>query len=144
MMAEQKQPVFFIRGYHWLTRTQTLYILPSTLFLAGLSALVFGHRAAKSFDYVGGDITIRVLGAELVISTVAIFYSFIVHDAVCETFGSLAAAVGAAFYGLALIIGLGTQGLVSGIGYCGISVVMFSRLLFMVHHSRSRQTIEHP
>jgi hypothetical protein len=144
MVEPQPQQVFFIRGYRWLTRTQTLFILPSTLLLAGLAALVFGHNAAKSFDYVGGDLTIRALGAELVISTVVILYSFIAHDAVWETFGSLGAAVGAAFYGLALIIGLGTQGLVSGIGYCGIAVVMLSRLLFMVQHSRSRQKIEHP
>jgi hypothetical protein len=143
MMTEQKQPVFFIRGYHWLTRTQTLFILPSTLLVAGLSALVFGHNAAKSFDYVGGDLTIRALGAELVISAAVILYGFITHNAVSETFGSLGTAMGAAFYGFAIMIGLGTQGLVSGIGYLGISVVMMSRVMFMVRHSRSQQKIEH-
>lgn len=141
-MTEQKQPVFLLRGYHWLTRTQTLFILPSTLLLAGLSALVFGRHAAKSFDYVGGDLTIRALGAELVVSAAVILYGFVTHDAICETFGSLGTALGAMFYGLAIMIGLGTQGLVSGIGYIGISVVMMSRVLFMVRHSNSRQKIE--
>jgi hypothetical protein len=143
MMSEQQpRQVFFLRGYHWLTRTQTLFILPSTLFLAGLSALVFGRNAAKSFEYVGGDLTIRALGAELVISAAVIIYGFITHDAVWEAFGSLAVALGALFYGLAIMIGLGTQGLVSGIGYIGISVVMLSRVLFMTQHSSSQQKIE--
>lgn len=114
-------------------RSSTPIFLPIFVLLAGLSALIFGNNAAKSFADLGVSYAIRIVGTAMVIGSAMVLISFIRRNILIETLGLTIAAFGTATYGAFTIVALWpTQGLVSGLGYLGITGVLLNRVYLIV------------
>lgn len=115
------------------TRSSTQIFLPIFVILAGLSATIFGNAAAKSFVDLGVSYAIRVIGVAMVIGSTMVLISFVRRNILIETLGLTIAAFGTAIYGSFTIVALWpTQGLVSGLGYLGITGVLLDRVYSIV------------
>lgn len=121
-----------VRLYQAWKKAQTPVILPLALTCVGIVALLLGTDASKAFTNIGGGIVIRLMGAAMVAGGVLITASIVRANALAEVLGLALAAFGAAIYGGGVVIGLHSQGLVSGIGYTGITLTLLGRLFFLV------------
>lgn len=137
------------RGFRWIGRgwrswqaSQTPIILPETTIAMGVIALVFGRESAAAFADLASDATVRFMGIVMILGGGLISSSFIRHDAFKETIGLALAALGTAVYAVSVFIGLGVQGLITGIGFAGISLVFLSRIYFIVRSFRARKRLD--
>jgi len=128
--------LLFYRLYLAARRAQTPVVLPATLVVVGGCALVLGSGVSKAFTTLGGNVTPRIMGVLLVVGGLLTVSSIVRASPLREVLGLTLAVFGAAIYAAAVIIGLGTQGLVAGVGYTGITLTLLSRVFFVVHMAR--------
>ncbi len=124
------------RLYAALKNSKTPVVLPLALTGVGIVALVLGEGASKAFSNLGGSTIIRVMGVALVVGGCLIVSSLVKYNGLREVTGLALSAFGAATYGGGVVLGLHAQGLVSGIGYAGITVTLLARLVFVVQAAR--------
>jgi hypothetical protein len=134
-----------VRLYAALRNGKTPVVLPLALTCVGIVALVLGEGASKAFANLGGSVVIRIMGVAMIAGGCLIVSSLVKYNALREVSGLALAAFGAAVYGGGAVLGLHSQGLVSGIGYAGITVTLLARMVFVVQAARvldraSRQT----
>jgi hypothetical protein len=130
-----------MRLYLAWKKAQTPVVLPLALTCVGVVSLVLGDHASKAFSNIGGSVIIRVMGAAMVIGGALILSSIINYSALREVVGLALAAFGAAIYGGGVVLGLAEQGLVSGIGYTGITLTLLGRLGFILRAAKTADRI---
>lgn len=131
-----------IRLYRAWAKTQTPVILPLALIAVGVVSLVLGEGASKSFSNLGGALVIRIMGAFMVVGGGLIISSILKSNYTREVLGLTLAALGAAIYGGGVVLGLHSQGLVSGIGYTGITLTLLGRVYFLLQEARRREQLD--
>lgn len=132
---------WIMRLYSAWQKTQTPVILPISLICVGIVSLVLGDGASKAFDNLGGGALIRLMGVFMIVGGVLIISSILKNNFAREVLGLAFAALGAAIYGGGVILGLHSQGLVSGIGYTGITLTLLGRIYFLVQATRKDQQL---
>jgi hypothetical protein len=140
--------VHHVVHYSWLSRvfrriqlSQTPIILPETVIALGLIALLVGHRSAAAFADLASEWGVRFMGALMVLGGGLISWSYIKYDAFKETIGLVFSALGTAIYAFSVLYSLGVAGLLTGVGFTGITMVFISRTYFIILAQRSRQRI---
>ena len=128
--------------YRYWKSSPTPIILPETIIIIGLIALIFGKHAAASFAGLSNDILVRAMGSVMLIGGLFISISFIHRSALIETIGLGLAALGTALYSTSVFIALGQQGLITGVGFTGMSLVFLSRIFFIVQADKAHQKID--
>jgi hypothetical protein len=83
------------------------------------------------------------MGGLLVVGAVLTLSSIIKTSALREMSGLVFLALGAAIYGGGVVLGLHNQGIVSGIGYAGITVTLLGRIFFLLR-SATKQPVPLP
>jgi hypothetical protein len=116
--------------------TQTPVILSAALLAVGIVALILGDGASKSFANLGGAVVIRIMGALLVIGGSLTLSSLVKASAMREVCGLVFLALGAAIYGGGVMLGLHNQGLISSIGYAGITITLLDRIADLVRATK--------
>lgn len=111
--------------------------MPLAMVIVGILAVVLGDSASRAFDNLGGDIMIRVLGVALMIGGALATTGLVRNDSMVELFGLTLAALGAAIYGVGVILGLQTQGLIAGLGYLAIAVAFLGRIQLLLRAADS-------
>lgn len=132
---------WILRLYSAWQKTQTPVILPISLICVGIVSLVLGDGASKAFDNLGGGGLIRLMGGFMIVGGVLIISSILKNNFAREVLGLALAALGAAIYGGGVILGLHAQGLVSGIGYTGITLTLLGRIFFLIQATRKDQQL---
>lgn len=127
------------RLYAAWQKTQTLVILPLALTCVGVVALILGDGASKAFANLGGSTVIRIMGVFLIVGGTLIISSVLNSNYAREVLGLALTALGAAIYGGGVVLGLHAQGLVSGIGYTGITLTLLGRIFFLIQAARKDQ-----
>jgi hypothetical protein len=130
------------RLYQAWRKAQTPVILPLALTTVGIVALILGEGASKAFADLGGSTVIRVMGVFMIIGGVLIVSSILNANYPREVLGLSLAALGAAIYGGGVVLGLHSQGLVSGIGYAGITLTLLGRIYFLLEEARRRERLK--
>lgn len=96
--------------------------------IAGIGGLVFGTRASKAFDTIGGDVPIHVLGAALALGGSLTVAGMLREDALWKLAGYALTAFGCALYGMGALLGLGTYGWITGWVSIGLAVQFIRRV----------------
>lgn len=129
-----------LRLYSAWHKTQTPVIMPFALICVGAVALVLGEGASKAFANLGGSVAIRVMGVLMLVGGGLIIASILKRNYYpMELAGLVIAALGAAIYGGGVVLGLHSQGLVSGIGYSGITLTLLGRVFFLLRVAKTRE-----
>jgi hypothetical protein len=115
----------------------TAVVLPLGLIPIGIAAVILGDGASKAFDNLGGGVLIRLMGLVMVAGGVCVSLGIIKDDSVYEVIGLTLAALGAAIYGVGVILGLRSQGIVAGLGYLTMSAAFLSRIRLLMRAART-------
>lgn len=132
---------FFVRIYGAWKRARTPVVLPIALTAVGIVSLILGEHASKAFTNLGGTGVIRIMGVFMIVGGVLIVSSIVKASYLREVVGLAFASLGAAIYGSGVILGLHGQGLVSGIGYTGITLTLLGRIFFLLQEARARERL---
>lgn len=119
----------------WSTKP-TAVTIPVVMLPIGIAALILGDDASRAFANLGGALLVRMMGAAMVTGSVLVIVSILRDDASVEVIGLAIAALGAAIYGAGVIMGLGTQGIVAGLGYLAITLAFLGRIRLLVRAAR--------
>jgi hypothetical protein len=130
------------RAYQAWERSEPPIVLSVFLVSVGVVAVILGDGASKSFADLGGSVVIRIMGVILIIGGCLVISSIVNSDALREVLGLALTALGTAIFSGGAILGLGTQGLVSGIGYAGITLTLLSRILFLLTSARAHSKLD--
>jgi hypothetical protein len=114
----------------------TAVTLPLGMTIIGLAAIVLGDHASRAFTELGGGAMIRVMGAAMLVGGVLVAVSIVRSDYLLEVIGLALAAFGATVYGVGVILGLGTQGLVTGPENLLIALAFFGRIALISRRAR--------
>jgi hypothetical protein len=128
-----------VRLYRAWAKTQTPVVLPLALIAVGITCLILGEDASKAFSDLSGGGVIRAMGLFMVTGGVLVITSILKNNYAREVLGLTLAALGAAIYGGGVILGLHNQGLVSGIGYAGITVTLLGRVYFLLQEGHKQE-----
>lgn len=123
----------------WDTKP-TATALPLVMIPTGIVALIFGDGASKAFNNFGGATLIRILGFALALGGVLVVTSITRNDALLEALGFAAASFGAIIYGVGVILGLHTQGLIAGLFALGTAVGFLGRIRLLMRAGRVATT----
>lgn len=115
----------------WTVRP-TAVTIPVVMLPIGVIALILGDDASRAFANLGGGLLIRVMGAAMVTGSTLVIVSILRDDVFIEGLGLSLAALGAAIYGAGVILGLGSQGLVAGLGYLAVTLALLGRVRLLV------------
>jgi hypothetical protein len=115
----------------------TAVTLPLGMTLIGLAAIILGDHASRAFAELGGGNLIRMMGAAMLIGGLLVTVGIIRGDYLFEAIGLALAAFGAIFYGLGVILGLGTQGLVTGPENILIGIAFFGRIALISRRAQA-------
>lgn len=110
----------------------TATTLPLGMIAAGLVAVVLGLESSKAFAELGGATLVRVMGICMVLGGLVVVAGILRDDAALEPIGLTLAALGAAIYGVVAVVGLGTQGLITGIDHLLITVGFLGRIALLL------------
>jgi hypothetical protein len=130
-----------VRMFQYLQRARTPIILPETTIAMGIIAVIFGRRSAAAFGMLTNDFLARSMGVVMIVGGGLISLSFLRYDAYKEAIGLALAALGTAIYATSVFIYLGIQGLITGIGFTGLTLVFLSRIWFIVRAYRARKQL---
>lgn len=97
----------------WDTKP-TATTLPIGMISIGACALVLGDHASKAFDNFGGATLVRVLGFAMLVGGLIVVTGIVRADPSLEPIGLALATLGALIYGIGVIAGLHSQGLIAG------------------------------
>jgi hypothetical protein len=120
----------------WATKP-TAVTLPLGMIPIGLLAVVLGENASRAFTELGGSTMIRVMGLAMLTGGLLVAVSIIRSDYLLEVMGLALAAFGALIYGSGVVLGLGTQGLVTGPENILIAVAFFGRIALISRRARA-------
>lgn len=95
--------------------------VPTIMVLTGIVSVLLGDQASKAFSNFGGATLVRVMGAVMFMGGILVIFALTRKDPVLELIGLSACAFGATIYGIGVILGLHTQGLIAGLGYLSIA-----------------------
>jgi hypothetical protein len=115
----------------------TAVTLPLGMILIGLLAVILGENASRAFTELGGSTMIRVMGLAMLTGGLLVAVSIIRSDYLLEVMGLALAAFGALIYGSGVVLGLGTQGLVTGPENILIAVAFFGRIALISRRARA-------
>jgi hypothetical protein len=115
----------------------TAVTIPLFMLPIGIAALILGDDASRAFANLGGAVLIRIMGAAMVTGSTLVMVSLLRDDALVEVCGLAFAALGAAIYSAGVLLGLGTQGVVAGLGFLAITVAFLGRIRLLVHAADS-------
>jgi hypothetical protein len=104
--------------------------------LIGLDAIILGDNASRAFTELGGGSMIRVMGAAMFIGGLLVAAGIARADYLFEVIGLALAAFGSTVYGLGVMLGLGTQGLVTGPENLLIAVAFLGRIALISRRAR--------
>ena len=122
-------------------RTQpTAVTLPLGMILIGLLAVILGENVSRAFTELGGAAMIRVMGLAMLTGGLLVAVSIIRSDYLLEVIGLALAAFGAIVYGVGVVMGLGTQGLVTGPENILIALAFFGRIALISRRARNAAT----
>lgn len=114
----------------------TAVTLPLGMTIIGLAAVILGEHASRAFTELGGSAMIRVMGLAMLTGGLLVAVSIIRSDFLLEVIGLALAAFGATIYGIGVIMGLGTQGLVTGPENVLIALAFFGRIALISRRAR--------
>lgn len=114
----------------------TAVTLPLGMTIIGIAAIILGDNASRAFTELGGGSMIRVMGAAMLVGGILVTTGIIRSDYLLEVIGLALAAFGATVYGIGVILGLGTQGLVTGPENLLIAVAFFGRIALISRRAR--------
>jgi hypothetical protein len=117
-------------------KSPPLTVIMFTLIIVGLAAIILGDGASKAFANLGGSVIIRIMGSLLIIGAGLVIVGIGRNNAFIEVSGLLLALLGTSIYGCGAILGLHSQGLVSGLGYLGITAAMVHRVYIILSSDR--------
>lgn len=106
----------------------TAVTIPIAMVPIGVIALVLGEDASRAFTNIGGEIVIRSLGAAMALGGVSVAFGILRNDVVYEGVGLTLCSLGALLYGTGVILGLGEQGLIAGLGYLAFATGFLGRV----------------
>lgn len=114
----------------------TAVTVPLAMIPIGIAALILGEDASRAFTEIGGGVVIRFMGAVMLAGGTSVLIAILRDDPLYELIGLVLAALGAAIYGTGVILGLGTQGVVAGIGYLAMSAAFLGRIRLLMRAAR--------
>ena len=114
----------------------TAVTLPLGMTVIGLAAVILGDNASRAFAELGGGAMIRVMGAAMLVGGLLVAASIVRSDRLLEVIGLALAAFGATVYGVGVMFGLGTQGLVTGPENLLIAAAFFGRIALISRRAR--------
>ncbi|MGH3429982.1 MAG: hypothetical protein ACRDQZ_20835 [Mycobacteriales bacterium] len=114
----------------------TAVTLPLGMTLIGLAAVALGDNASRAFTELGGGAMIRVMGAAMLVGGLLVATGIIRNDYLFEVIGLALAAFGATVYGIGVVLGLGTQGLITGPENLLIAIAFFGRIALISRRAR--------
>jgi hypothetical protein len=117
-----------LTNLHRVWRENPTTVIALIMIPTGISAVILGDGVSKAFSNLGGATLIRCMGVAMLAGAALIITSITRDDALQEVLGLSLCALGAAIYGLGVILGLGTQGVVAGLGYLSITLAMLGRI----------------
>lgn len=104
--------------------------------LIGIAAIILGDHASRAFTELGGGSMIRVMGAAMLVGGLLVATGIVRADFFLEVIGLALAAFGATVYGIGVVMGLGTQGLVTGPENILIALAFFGRIALISRRAR--------
>jgi hypothetical protein len=122
----------------------TAVTLPLGMILIGLLAVVLGENASRAFTELGGSTMIRVMGLAMLTGGLLVVTSIILDDATFEVMGLALGVFGTIVYGVGVILGLGTQGLITGPENIGIAVAFLGRIALLLRRARAKAASSSP
>jgi hypothetical protein len=105
--------------------------------IIGLAAIILGDNASRAFTELGGGSMIRVMGAAMLVGGALVTTGIVRADYLLEVIGLALAAFGATVYGVGVVMGLGTQGLVTGPENILIALAFFGRIALISRRARA-------
>jgi hypothetical protein len=120
-------------------KARTPVVLPIFLAIVGIVTLTLGSSASRAFADIGGSVILRIMGGLLVIGSVLVISSILSNSSLREVMGLVFLALGVSIYSGGVIISLGEQGLVSGVGFAGIALTLLSRVVFILHSATDQE-----
>jgi hypothetical protein len=130
---------WYAKIYQAWRRARTPVVLPIVLIIVGTVAIVLGEGASKAFAAIGGAVILRIMGGTLVVGGALVVSSIVANSLLREVMGLVFLALGTSIYSGGAILGLGSQGLVSGVGYAGITLTLLSRVVFILHSATEQE-----
>lgn len=110
----------------------TATTLPIGMIVTGVLAIILGEHSSKAFANLGGATLVRVMGTCLVLGGLAVVAGILREDPALEPMGLLLGALGTAVYGCVAILGLGSQGLITGIDHLLIAIGFLGRIALLL------------
>lgn len=115
----------------------TAVTLPLGMVLIGANAMILGDRASRAFTDLGGSTIIRLAGLAMFACGVLVASGIALSDATYEVIGLALGVFGSAIYGAGVILGLGTQGLITGPENLLIALAFLGRIALLLRRARS-------
>jgi tetrahydromethanopterin S-methyltransferase subunit C len=122
----------------------TAVTLPLVLIPVGLLGIILGDDASRAFANFGGGTLIRILGLAMLACGILVVTSIILDDATFEVMGLALGVFGTIVYGVGVILGLGTQGLITGPENIGIAVAFLGRIALLLRRARAKAASSSP
>jgi hypothetical protein len=118
----------------WVTwrSKPTAITLPLFMIITGIVAIVLGDQASKAFFDLGGSTLARVMGVCMLLGGLAVGVGIMRDDQALEPLGLTLTALGAMIYGCLVVLGLGTQGLITGIDHIAIAIGFLGRIALLL------------
>lgn len=110
----------------------TATTLPLGMIATGLVAMMLGLESSKAFANLGGATLVRVMGICMVVGGLVVAAGIVRGDAAMEPIGLTLAGLGTAVYGVVAVVGLGSQGLITGIDHLLITVGFLGRIALLL------------
>lgn len=122
----------------WVTKP-TAVTVPLAMIPIGVAALILGEDASRAFANIGGGTVIRFMGAVMLAGGISVLAAILRDDALYELVGLVLAALGAAIYGIGVILGLGTHGVIAGGGFLAMAIAFLGRIRLLMRAARSQR-----
>ena len=128
-----------------LARQRHPYTLALGLLLPipGVLGLVLGDDVSRALSNIAADHVSRGMGAAFLIGSVLVLFGVLRCEPIVEATGLVFMAMGAAVYGLGVMLGLGLAGMVAGPGFLAIALGTAFRIMNFTAGTRTAHKPRH-
>ena len=113
------------------------------LLIPGTLGLTYGDDVSKALSNIAADHVSRGMGGAFITGAVLVLFGLFRHEPIVEVSGLVFVAMGAAIYGLGVILGLGLAGMVAGPLALAIALGTVFRIMNFTAATRTKPLPRH-